>query len=51
VNHLTREEIHESAAKYLHPDRLVMSIAGDVEAVSGLLADFGEPEIIADNHN
>ncbi|MBX7042285.1 MAG: insulinase family protein [Ignavibacteria bacterium] len=51
VNQLTSEEIHETAAKYLHPGRLVMSIAGDVEAVSKLVSEFGEPEIISDNQN
>ena len=33
VNALTREEIKETAEKYLHPDNLLISIAGNPKEI------------------
>lgn len=48
VNELTKEEIKDSAVKYIHPDKLVISIAGNVDEIKGDFKDFGEVEIIKD---
>lgn len=45
VNSITADDIHETARKYLHPDKLVISIAGDVENLEQKVSEFGRPEI------
>ena len=45
VNDLTKEDIRLIAEKYLHPDKLVFSIAGDADNLLNEVAEFGNPEI------
>lgn len=49
VNELTEEEIRTAAETYLHPDKLVYSIAGDVDNIINDVTEFGKPEIIEPN--
>lgn len=46
VNEVTREDIKEAAEKYLHPDKLIFSIAGNSEALKDEMLEFGEVKII-----
>lgn len=48
VNELTKKEIKDKAIEYLHPDKLVISIAGNVDEIKDDLKAFGEIEIIKD---
>ena len=45
VNQLTRDDIRRAAELYLHPENLIISIAGDVKALKSSLTKFGETEI------
>lgn len=49
VNELTKEDIKNAAETYLHPDKLVFSIAGDVDSIVNDVSEFGKPEIIEPN--
>ena len=49
VNELTKDDIKKAAETYLHPDRLVFSIAGDVDKIVNDVSEFGKPEIIEPN--
>ncbi|HMQ70394.1 MAG TPA: pitrilysin family protein [Ignavibacteria bacterium] len=49
VNELTKEEIKEAANKYLHPDKLVLSIAGNVNEIKSEMEKFGEVEITVED--
>jgi zinc protease len=49
VNELTKEDIKDAANKYLHPDKLVLSIAGNVNEIKSDMEKFGEVEITADD--
>ncbi|MEO6694532.1 MAG: pitrilysin family protein [Ignavibacteria bacterium] len=46
VNDLTKEEIKAVAEKYLHPDKLSMSIAGNTKALKDQMQQFGEVKVI-----
>ena len=48
VNEITKEEIQEVANKYLHPDKLTYSIAGNSKALKDEMQQFGEVEITED---
>lgn len=48
VNSLTREDIKNVAEKYLHPDQLSISIAGNTEAIKEEMQQFGEVKVIED---
>ena len=48
VNEITKEEIMEVAQKYLHPDKLTYSIAGNSNALKDEMQKFGEVEITED---
>jgi len=45
VNDLTREEIRDAAVKYLHPDKMTISIAGNVKEIEEGMKEFGEVEV------
>ncbi len=49
VNDLTKEDIRVTAEKYLRPDKMVFSIAGDVDNVIDEVTEFGNPEIVEIN--
>lgn len=46
VNELTKDKIKDTAVKYLHPDKLVISIAGNVKEIEDDMKVFGEVEIV-----
>lgn len=46
VNALNVEDIHSAADKYLHPDKLVISIAGNTKEVKDSLKQLGSVEVI-----
>jgi zinc protease len=46
VNELTSEDIRNAAQRYLHPDKLSFSIAGNVNEIKDRMEQFGEVEII-----
>lgn len=48
VNELTKEDIQNAATKYLHPDKLVISIAGNVKEIINDVKQFGEVEVVTD---
>jgi predicted Zn-dependent peptidase len=45
VNEITREDILEIAQKYLHPEKLVYSVAGNSEELKKLLGKFGKIKV------
>jgi len=48
VNDLTKEDIRNTAEKYLHPDKLSFSIAGNTDAIKDEMKQFGEVKVIDD---
>ncbi len=46
VNQLTKEDIKLAAEKYLYPDRLIISIAGDANSLKDEMKKFGKVEVI-----
>ncbi|MBK8550596.1 MAG: insulinase family protein [Ignavibacteria bacterium] len=48
VNRLSMGEIRDAAVKYLHPEKLVISIAGNVKEIEDDMKVFGEVEIVKD---
>lgn len=48
VNKLTKEEIREAAIKYLLPENLTISIAGNVNEIKDSMNEFGEVIITKD---
>ncbi|HCA44013.1 MAG TPA: hypothetical protein DEP28_12270 [Bacteroidetes bacterium] len=46
INKVTKDEVLESAKKYLHPDRLCFSVCGDVKILENDLKHFGEIEVV-----
>lgn len=46
VNELTREDILETAQKYVHPSKMSIVLSGDAKAVSKSLEGFGEMSIV-----
>ncbi len=44
INDLTKEDIKEAAQKYLHPDNLTISIAGNSDEIKDSMKEFGEVE-------
>jgi len=49
VNEVTKEDIREAAEKYIHPDKLVFSVAGNSKELEKELSRFGKVEITEDN--
>lgn len=49
VNQLTKDDIRSAAEKYLHPDNLIISVAGNTKALKSSLTKFGDTEITEDN--
>lgn len=48
VNELTKDKIKDAALKYLHPEKLVISIAGNVKEIEEDMKVFGDVEIVKD---
>lgn len=48
VNEITKEDIRDAAEKYIHPDRLIFSIAGKAKALKDEMKLFGEVEVTED---
>jgi len=48
VNNLTKEDIKNAAEKYLHPDKLSISIAGNTNAIKEEMKQFANVEVIND---
>lgn len=46
INKITREDVRETAVKYIHPERLKYVAAGDVKKMKKQLKKFGDIEII-----
>lgn len=46
VNALSVEDIHSAADKYLHPDKLIVSIAGNTKEIKDSLKQLGSVEVI-----
>lgn len=49
VNELTVENIRDTAMKYLHPDNLIISVAGNTKEISDDMKQFGSVEVLEDN--
>jgi predicted Zn-dependent peptidase len=45
INKLTKQDILAAAKTYIHPDKLVIVVSGDSEAIKGKLAKFGEVKV------
>ncbi|MDQ3020605.1 MAG: insulinase family protein [Bacteroidota bacterium] len=45
INELTKEDIKDAAQKYLHPDALTISIAGNTKEIMDDMKQFGETEV------
>lgn len=48
VNEFTKKDIKDTAEKYLHPDNLIISIAGNTNKIIDDMKQFGEVEVIKD---
>lgn len=48
VNSLTKEDIKTAAEKYLHPDKMTFSIAGDTKHLRDKMSRFGKVEFMKD---
>jgi len=46
INDVTPEEIHEAADKYLHPDDMIISVAGNVNEIKDMMKQFGELSVV-----
>lgn len=46
VNELTKDDIREAARKYIHPDKLTISISGNVNEIEESMKQFGKTEVI-----
>ncbi len=42
VNELTKDDIKNTAVKYLDPDRITISVAGNVNEIKDSMKQFGE---------
>jgi zinc protease len=47
VNAVTKEDIKNAAEEYLHPDNLVLSIAGNVKELEKQMKQFGDIEVVS----
>lgn len=46
VNAVTKEDVKKAAEEYLHPDNLVLSIAGNVKELEKQMKQFGDIEVV-----
>ena len=46
INDVTPEQIHEAADKYLHPDDMIISVAGNVNEIKDMMKQFGELSVV-----
>lgn len=47
VNAVTKEDVKKAAEEYLHPDNLVISIAGNVKELEKQMKQFGDIEVVS----
>lgn len=47
VNAVTKEDVKKAAEEYLHPDNLVISIAGNVKELESQMKQFGDIEVVS----
>ncbi len=48
VNELSAQDIHDAANKYLHPDSLTISVAGNTVEIADSMKQFGDVKVVDD---